>query len=157
METATLAGSGEYAAAADELTPAARPTWADMMNVGQARMIKSAMRGEEGNHFREKMKEIDAVLARMPVTYQSDEQGENAVAHLHYFMGGVDAWITELDCGSPDDQPGEEQSQAFGLIDLGFGPELGYISIPELLSVGMELDLYWTPKTIAAIKASKEG
>ena len=40
---------------------------------------------------------------------------------------------------------------AFGIADLGMEPELGYISIPELLEVGAELDLYHTPKTVAEI------
>jgi hypothetical protein len=32
-------------------------------------------------------------------------------------------------------------------------PELGYISIEELVANGIELDLYWTPKTLAEVKA----
>jgi len=31
------------------------------------------------------------------------------------------------------------------------GPELGYISIPELLEAGAELDFYWQQKTVAEI------
>ena len=46
------------------------------------------------------------------------------------------------------------QVQAFGIADLGMGPELGYISIPELLANGAELDLYYTkPKTIGELLA----
>jgi hypothetical protein len=40
------------------------------------------------------------------------------------------------------------QMQAFGIADLGMGAELGYISIPELLENGAELDLYF--KTLAS-------
>ena len=44
--------------------------------------------------------------------------------------------------------------QAFGIADLGKGRELGYISIPELLENGAELDLYYTePKTIGELLA----
>ena len=47
------------------------------------------------------------------------------------------------------------QVQAFGIADLGMGyRELGYISIPELLENGAELDLYYTtPKTIGELLA----
>ena len=43
------------------------------------------------------------------------------------------------------------QVQAFGVADLGMGPEAGYISIPELLENGAELDLYFTPKRIGEL------
>jgi len=134
-------------------TQTKRPTWAQMVNASQMRVMKSAMRGEEGAYFREKMKTLNDLLSRMPISHETNSQGGEAIAHLHYFRGSCDAWITELDAGCPDDEPGQEQCQAFGLVDLGYGSELGYISIPELLQSGMELDLYWTPKTIAEIKA----
>jgi len=74
-------------------------------------------------------------------------QSRAAVAHLHYFLGSADWWIVEKD--SDPDSAG--QIQAFGIADLGMGPELGYISIPELLEVRAELDFYHTPKTVAEI------
>jgi hypothetical protein len=83
----------------------------------------------------------------MPATYATESQGRAAIAHLHYFLGGADWWIIEKD--SDPDNAG--QVQAFGIADLGMGPELGYISIPELLEVGAELDFYHTPKTVAEI------
>ena len=46
-----------------------------------------------------------------------------------------------------------EQNQAFGLADIGYGAELGYISIAELRSVGAEMDYHYEPRTIAAQKA----
>ena len=46
--------------------------------------------------------------------------------------------------------------KAFGLADpFGDGGELGYISIMELRRAGVELDLYWTPKTLAEIRATR--
>ena len=47
---------------------------------------------------------------------------------------------------------GEGQIQAFGLANLGYGAELGYICIKELIEHGIELDLYWTPKTLGEVK-----
>ena len=82
----------------------------------------------------------------MPRTYETDGQGDNAVAYLHFFtMGRGDFWITEK-----DKEP--RQLQAFGLSRI-LAVELGYISIEELqLSPMMELDFYWVPKTLREIK-----
>ena len=47
-----------------------------------------------------------------------------------------------------------EEATARIVADLGMGyRELGYISIPELLANGAELDLHYRPKTIGEILA----
>ena len=84
----------------------------------------------------------------MPQTYEQDGMGEQAIAHLHYFTSGCDWYITERD----SDPDGEGQIQAFGSANLGYGPELGYISIKELLENGAELDLYFTPCTLSSLR-----
>jgi len=84
------------------------------------------------------------IVEHMPKTHETDGQGLNAVAHLHYFTPGADWYITERDMEA-------DQLQAFGLADLGYGGELGYISIVELLECGAELDLHWTPTKMADI------
>jgi hypothetical protein len=77
-------------------------------------------------------------------------EAASALARLHYFIGGCDWWIVEKD--ADPDHAG--QVQAFGVADLGMGAELGYISIPELLENGAELDLYFTtPKPIGELLA----
>ena len=82
------------------------------------------------------------------MTYESTAKGRAALAYLHYFIGGFDWWIVEKD--ADPDHAG--QVQAFGIADLGMDAELGYISIPELLENGAELDLYYTePKNIGEI------
>ena len=114
----------------------------------QFEVITDAMLGEEGDHFIEIIDRMHATWQAMPKTYETDAQGRAALAHLHYFTGGCDWWIVEKD--SDTDHAG--QVQAFGIADLGMGPELGYISIPELLANGAELDLYFTtPKTIGEL------
>ena len=114
----------------------------------QYEVITDAMLGEEGDHFIEIIDRIHATWQAMPKTYESTAQGHAALAHLHYFIGGCDWWIVEKD--ADPDHAG--QVQAFGIADLGMGAELGYISIPELLENGAELDLYFTkPKTIGEI------
>lgn len=106
------------------------------------------MLGEEGDHFIEIIDRIHATWQAMPKTYESTAKGRAALAHLHYFTGGCDWWIVEKD--SDPDHAGPVQ--AFGIADLGMGAELGYISIPELLENGAELDLYYTtPKTIGEL------
>ena len=81
----------------------------------------------------------------MPETYGQDGMGDKAIAHLHYFKGSMDWYITEKDMEG-------EQLQAFGMVDMGYGPELGYISIAELVQNGIELDLHFTPMTLGEIK-----
>lgn len=116
----------------------------DFIGVNQRRVIKQACHGEEREFFLAKLEALAEHIRTMPQTYDQDGKGDQATAHLHYFIGGCDWYITEKDrCA--------EQLQAFGLADLGHGPELGYISLVELLACGAELDLYFTPCTLAAL------
>lgn len=117
----------------------------------QLMCIADGLRGEERAFFREKLRELAATIEGMPVTYAQSELGDEAVVHLHYFIGGADWWITEKDVDGG-------VAQAFGLVDMGHGPELGYIGIDELVRVrGMDLDLHWTPQTLAQVKAKRYG
>ncbi len=99
--------------------------------------------GEEKGHFRQFVQDLAARIAAMPKTYETDGQGLKAVAHLHYFTPAFDFYITEKD------RAGGTQ-QAFGLA-CAHERELGYINIRQLVEAGAELDLYWTPKTLAEI------
>jgi hypothetical protein len=121
---------------------------AAFMPYSQRRTIASLMKGEEGDFFANKMIEMRGVVEQMPVTYEQDGKGDQATAYLHYFRGGADWYITEKDKNGG-------VRQAFGLADLyGDGGELGYISISELTQAEVELDLHFTPKTLAAIRGS---
>jgi hypothetical protein len=132
-----------------------KPVLQSFIGPRQAACIRSLMRGEEGEWFRAKIQELQALVDSMPVTYDTEPQDETqtaapAVARLHYFGGSdVDAWIVELDKGAADDTPEDYQSQAWGKVDLGCGAELGYVSIPELLNAGLELDLHWQPRPVS--------
>ena len=73
------------------------------------------------------------------------------VVKLFHPMGGATWLLTDID---------EDGDRAFGLCDLGLGfPELGYVSLTEL--VGVERDLHWTATqtlseyAIAAIDAQR--
>ena len=132
-------------------TPPEKPHELDILKMltppAQYEAIIDGMMGEEGDHFVELIDRIHATWQAMPKTYETDAQGHAALAHLHYFIGGCDWWIVEKD--ADPDHAG--QVQAFGIADLGMGPELGYISIPELLENGAELDLYFETKTIGEL------
>ena len=77
----------------------------------------------------------------MHKVYEQGGKGDAAIVHLHYFTSSGDWYITERDTSVA-------QHQAFGSADLGYGPELGYISIAELIANGAELDIHWTPRTL---------
>jgi hypothetical protein len=132
-------------------TPPEKPHELDTLKLlttpEQYEVITDAMLGEEGDHFIELIDRSHAMWQAMPKTYETDGQGCAALAQLHYFTSGCDWWIVEKDA-DPDH---EGQVQAFGIADLGMGPEAGYISIPELLENGAELDLYFTPKRMGEL------
>ena len=116
----------------------------------QLATMGNGVRGEEADFFKTLFVKLAEQIENMPKTGETDGQGDDAVVHLHYFLGGMDWFITEKDMIL------DEQYQAFGLADLGMGyPELGYISIEEITSLGAELDLYWTPKTLAEVKEGR--
>jgi hypothetical protein len=131
-----LASLPEATAALNTLKPFICPN--------QMAAIEEAIAGEEGEYFVALIVQLAVTIATMPRTYETEGLGLDAVAHLHYFKGGCDWFISELDIL-------EEQSQTFGLADMGF-PELGYISLPELLENNAEIDLHWQPVAISAIR-----
>lgn len=109
--------------------------------------IAELAKGEEGQFFIDKMAELVRIIETMPNTGETDGQGMEAIAWLHYFYAGSDWWITEKDVE-------EEQYQAFGYACLNGDwemAELGYIPIVELVQMGVEIDLYWEPKKLKEI------
>jgi hypothetical protein len=108
----------------------------------QLAALRELFRGEERHYFFDKACELRDLVANMPKTYEQEGKGDGAIIYLHYFIGNCNWYITEKDSE-------KEQQQAFGLADLGYGPEYGYISIEELLENGVELDFYYRPRTVA--------
>jgi hypothetical protein len=104
------------------------------------------LRSEEGEFFVTLLCSWAEKIGAMPKTYEQDGKGMDSMAHLHYFRGRADWYITEKD------MTGNGTQQAFGWADLGFGGELGYISIAELIANGVELDLYWKAKSLQECK-----
>jgi len=131
---------------------AAGTTLKHFLSKSQAIALAEGLAGEESNYFEQLITDTAQRIDAMPKTYEQETLGDQAIVHLHYFSGGGDWYITERD--SDPDQSG--QHQAFGLADpFGDGGELGYISIVELRQAGIELDLYWAPKTLAEIRAAR--
>ena len=101
--------------------------------------------------FQKKLAEFTDRIENMPVSHETDGQGDAAVAHLHYFVGASHWYIIEK-----DDTPNYPFGQAFGFAILNGdlqNAELGYISIDELRHcLSIELDLDFTPASIEAIK-----
>lgn len=120
----------------------------------QLATILQLTKGEEGDFYAQKLAEYAERVSKAPRVYEQDGKGDEAIVYLHYFLGNMDWHITELDTDESFNPDGpvrplsSEQIQAFGFANLGYGGELGYISIAEIISCGAELDLYWTPKTL---------
>lgn len=108
----------------------------------QLEALRAGLQGEEREFFIDKIFELRDLVNSMPKTYEQEGKGDQAIIHLHYFIGNCDWWITEKDSEFM-------QRQAFGLADLGYGAEYGYISIEELIENGVELDFYYKPRTVA--------
>lgn len=125
----------------------------------QRRTLLKLIDGEEGDYFVHTLEELADRIGKMPKPYETDGQCKDAVVHLHYFVGAVDAWITERDSFHSSllrNDPECPQHQTFGLITLTGDKgdaELGYISIKELIDNGVELDLHWEPKTLGEVMA----
>lgn len=104
--------------------------------------------GEEKQFFIDKLVEMAELIKNMPKTYEQDGKGDDAIVYLHYFHGSMDWYITEKDV----DTDGEGQLQAFGLADMGYGAELGYISIEDIKE-HVELDLHFKPRPLREVRS----
>jgi len=121
-----------------------------IVSPAQLSAIGNGCRSEERDFFFDKLSELATTFNTMAKTYEQDGKGDDAIVYLHYFKGNADWYITEKDMEN-------EQHQAFGYCDLGMGcPELGYVSLIELAQCGVELDMYWTPKTLREVKESRK-
>lgn len=94
------------------------------------------------------------VSVRVPALRSTDGQGRDAIVHVHYFLGGADWYITEMDRAT---------GEAFGYAELlpGCG-ELGYIPLADLervlaggLSQPVERDMSWEPRPLRAVLAER--
>ena len=123
------------------------PTLSKFVSKMQIEIIKAGFDLEEKQFFFDTVEALCNTFNTMPKSYETDGQGDNAIAHLHYFVSGNDWYITEKD-------QEDEQHQAFGVASLsmnGNTPELGYISIEELMKNNVEIDFHFEPKALKEI------
>lgn len=111
----------------------------------QLSVMGDGCRGQERDFFFAKFRDYAERVTSMPKTYEQEGKGDETIVYLHYFTGSCDWYVIERDMES-------EQLQAFGLADLGYGGELGYLNITELIQHGVELDLHFTPTKLAEIR-----
>lgn len=98
----------------------------------------------------------DSVLRQVPKLYATEKTGQigDKVAYARYFfpMGAYTAYLLEYD---PKERLG------FGAVTMGYGWELGYMSFDEMreinvMGLGIERDLYFTPKRLHEIAELEE-
>lgn len=126
----------------------------------QMAVMQSGMQGEERAFFIDKLAELGERIEAMPKTYETEGQGQQAMAHLHYFKGNGDWYITERDMGDGGDSVPGAQHQAHGLAFIFADDpdgEQGYISIVELLRHRVELDLHFAPRTLATVRQERSA
>lgn len=95
-------------------------------------------------------------MEQIPRLYATEDvEPEYKIVHLHYFVGGCDWYVMELD---------EDRRRAFGYVNLNDeqNAELGYFDMFELKSllvashgypVVVERDLGWTPRMFSETHA----
>lgn len=127
------------------------PTVRPFLSNTQLMVMSHAGRGEEGLFFLQKFIDLAQQIAAMPKTYEQGDKGDQATAHLHYFVGGCDWYITEKDVDG-----GVQQAYGYAIINGDDEmAECGYICIEEITRCGAELDLHFTPCTLAEIKTKR--
>ena len=116
---------------------------------GELLAVRYGLTTEEHAFFIDKVAELATTLKTMPKSFDTEDMGDEAIVHLHYFKAGSDWYITELD------SMGDGRVQAFGYAVLNGdvqNAELGYINIEALVVHGAELDLYWSKRTLDLVK-----
>lgn len=107
----------------------------------------SVLRKNNFSEFEDNIVTLNNIVARVPKLYGQDSV-KDKVVYLHYFYGNQDWYVTELD---------KSTGECFGYANLGYGAELGYMSIPEFVENGkVELDFYFEPKVWSKIDGEKE-
>lgn len=96
--------------------------------------------------------EIAQIIETMPSSYETDGQGMAAIAHPLFRRPRRLVYHRER--SRRTGRVARGLSQAFGRVNLGYGPESGYISLPEIFAVkkiSVELDLHWKPRPLEEI------
>ncbi len=73
------------------------PTLRPFLSSAQLLSLLSSADGEEGRFFHQKFNALVNLIDSMPVTYEQDGKGDDAMVYLHYFSARCDWYITEKD------------------------------------------------------------
>jgi hypothetical protein len=91
---------------------------------------------------------INNAVFSVPKLYGQDGVTDKTI-YIHYFYGNQDWYITEYDRNS---------GEFFGYVNLGYGAEMGYLSVDEIVNNGkIELDFYFQPTLWSNIDNDKES
>lgn len=106
------------------------------------------MEMEDPMESRDMLSNVVKAYKDIPSLYKQDDKGHNAVAYLHYFVGGVDWWVTEYD---------RSTGEMFGLSSLNDDWTLGYFNVSFFKNNDLsplqkpELDFYFKYQTLNEI------
>ena len=103
----------------DQALTELKTTLKPFMPVRQAQtLIDNLYHSEEAGAFADLILNLAERIKTIPQVYETDGQGKNALAQLHYFVGSYDGYIVEKDTS-------DKQMQAFGWASFGYGFEAG--------------------------------
>ena len=97
---------------------------------------------------RDMLSNVVKAYKHIPSLYKQDGKGYNAVAYLHYFVGGADWWVTGYD---------RSTGKMFGLSSLNNEWNLGYFNVSFFKNNDLspfqkpELDFYFKYQTLNEI------
>jgi len=92
------------------------------------------------------------LIRKLPKLYETEEKSEDekmCIVKLFNPTGAGTWYIIEYD---------EEERLAYGLVELGYYPELGYFRMEELekaklpLGLKIERDKYWKPQPLSEVR-----
>lgn len=111
----------------------------------QFAVLESYAESDELDGHLETVSRVYDQIKSLPKLAETDGQGRNAMAILHYFMAGSDWYFTEAD----------DRNDGFGYASInGQDLESGYLSASEITGNGAELDLNFTEVKIAELDRS---
>tara|TARA_Y100000004_G_scaffold190984_1_gene249013 strand:+ start:241 stop:2883 length:2643 start_codon:yes stop_codon:yes gene_type:complete len=116
-----------------------------------SQQVDFLMEMDDPTESRDMLSNVVKAYEDIPSLYEQDAKGYNAVAYLHYFVGGSDWWITEYDKSTGKMRGfvklnGEWQNSEFGNIDSSFFKENSLSPLQK-----PELDFYFKYQTINEI------
>lgn len=137
-----------------------------MMPNHQQIAVKGIIADSGDDYIDSVLKPLENQIKSIPNIKAQEGKGNKAVVYAHYFLGGSDWYIIEWD----------RDDRLFAYVILNGDEqmaELGYISLKELTSIstnasvqfgsraksfkqGIELDFFWTEKTLGEVKGIEE-